>query len=67
MENKELKPCPFCGNEDIRMQVDNILGDDCRIFAVCMGCGARTKGLITQGLPMDEDSDKVIERWNRRV
>lgn len=59
----EIKPCPFCGGEDIivRPAPKPFLGDYKRTykFAQCRYCLARTGEYGTE--------PKAIEAWNRRV
>ena len=54
---EELKPCPFCGCEDIRAVRDTEAIIE-RHRAVCFKCSAQ----MYRGTP-----EKVIEAWNRRV
>lgn len=67
MGDKEFEHCPFCGSADIQVQVDHLQGHECRIYAVCDLCGARTKALIVDGLPNSFDIERLAKRWNRRV
>lgn len=70
----KLKPCPFCGNTDVR-----ICHWDRKIYVVCdgmRGCGA-SSGIITYSLDngiarvTKEDlgnwCKQVAEWWNRRI
>ena len=56
----ELKPCPFCGGDQIGV-VETAYGNYMNIFyfAHCDNCGCRTK-LFREG-------DDAEEAWNRRV
>lgn len=52
----ELKPCPFCGCQDIEtidysIDIEGVL---------CLGCGAFT-------IAKDGTKDGAIKIWNRRV
>ena len=52
----ELKPCPFCGSEDVRLR---------------WHMGTATYGVFCRGCVVDflmyfEVRDDVIEAWNRR-
>jgi Lar family restriction alleviation protein len=53
----KLKPCPFCGSENVA-----VMQDDYNNYRVtCRGCGA-------MGAPGDEFGDNnEIEKWNQRA
>ncbi len=53
---EELKPCPFCGNESVRVY-KHVGMDDW--YVSCAGCGIRTEG--------NTSKDIVVAAWNRRV
>jgi Lar family restriction alleviation protein len=57
--NKELKPCPFCGGDNIKVLGGKIGKHDTNFFVVCKDCSA------TSGT--DPEKTNVIEAWNRRV
>lgn len=53
----ELKPCPFCGCKDIRVERDwDAIVE--RHRAICFKCSAQ----IYRGTPQE-----VTKAWNRRV
>jgi endodeoxyribonuclease RalR len=55
-DTEELKPCPFCGCEDIGE------GEDPEgFFVACLGCDAQT-GYYLEGFEQE-----AIQAWNRRV
>lgn len=55
---KELKPCPFCG--DSRIFIDMRNQDSIAYYvAFCFGCGARTSPYVNE--------QDAIEAWNLRV
>lgn len=54
---KALRPCPFCGSEDLR--VLEITDDS--FMVVCHNHGCFTTG------PEGKTLDDAIEKWNRRV
>ena len=53
MEN--MKPCPFCGGEDIEVVTD-MFGDD-NYIVTCKSCAAQVS---------DETMKQAIESWNNR-
>ena len=71
MENK-LKPCPFCGNEDIRVYSivfkEDILMDlfHYKADVICANCNT-VKVCSVVGENEENCKNKVIEEWNRRV
>lgn len=59
MEDIELKPCPFCGSENVRMGSRGCsFGID--IYVEC-DCGAKVQICEEYG------EDELIKRWNRRA
>ena len=55
----ELKPCPFCGeneNIDYRMNNGTIKGFD---YVICQSCGAEV-----HALHKDKQCNAAIEAWN---
>lgn len=64
----ELKPCPFCGHEDIRVYM-TCFGHE----YVCDSCGLRAHFVdIVRTSPNNFASMSVVrevadERWNRRA
>lgn len=58
MTNDELRPCPFCGNTDLKiMGVDNVA-------VVCMCCNARGPMVYKEHIC---ETKYATEGWNRRV
>lgn len=55
MENVELKPCPFCGEDGI---TKNVMSRG-RWRVVCENCGGRTADYL--------DRNDAIKEWNRRM
>lgn len=54
----KLKPCPFCGNEDITItEIDGLYQAVCSVML--KGCGAATG--------YQYSIDKAIKEWNRRA
>jgi Lar family restriction alleviation protein len=65
--NEELKPCPFCGCQDVALvENDKIpfrLGSYTLVtYAFCTGCGAQTGAKAGM-----EAAERAIEGWNRRA
>ena len=55
-EGPKLKPCPFCGAEDVNLKIEY---DDCGDeYIYCAVCDSIYQNCTT---------DKTIEGWNRRV
>jgi len=53
MEN--MKPCPFCGGEDIDLVTD-MFGDD-NYIVICKSCAAQVPG---------ETMGQAVKRWDTR-
>ena len=53
-DNQQLKPCPFCGYEDVRLR-SNITLDH---YVWCYKCG-------TSG-PHEDLTEEAARRWNER-
>lgn len=66
-----MKPCPFCGNKDIKMQVlisqDDILIDMhyCKIDFICLQCRT-VKSVDVCGADEEECIKSAIECYNTR-
>ena len=60
---EDLKPCPFCGSEDLTMDYKDVSSHDIytdfRYFVKCEVCGCRSKKC--------KSKDIATVRWNRRV
>ncbi len=53
--DKQLKPCPFCGGENIKLELE----DEYDVWRVmCWRCNATIQ---------IEGKEKAIKKWNRRV
>ena len=76
-----LKPCPFCGAEDLKHDVTAASGGGARGVVVCRSCGARLEAcnhdsiaLCKAGYSCDDATtyqrlhafDAVAEKWNNR-
>lgn len=69
MSDIELKPCPFCGSEDISVHAYSI---DPSCYIVCEKCGASIESKVSWGEMSEQEHDdecyKVLaELWNRRT
>lgn len=53
----ELKPCPFCGADEVNLSVRE--DDDGVLYIYCYGCDSVYYN--------DNQSQNIIEMWNRRV
>ena len=51
----ELKPCPFCGSEDLKIYSNAFEN----YYVVCLGCGASGRNY--------RSVEKAKEVWNRRA
>lgn len=62
-KGRELKPCPFCGGDDMRISYARGrygIG----MYAECTKCGARTR-VVWDG--KKDDAEEIAARlWNRR-
>lgn len=57
--NEELKPCPFCGSENIEVEDDNFGTTFSSVWLVeCLTCGVRSA--------TDERESSAIKGWNAR-
>lgn len=69
--SRELKPCPFCGEEANVMAANKSYG--LTIWCQC-GCGARTQGYCPNTnnendtmINIETCKNKAIKAWNRRA
>lgn len=70
--NKQLKPCPFCGDTPtitVRQITDE---DDCawwRATITCDNCGCTFKDDHTYENAIEAElySSRLVERWNNRI
>jgi len=54
----ELKPCPFCGGEEVRTFKYSFAGEP-DVYAQCQNCAADG--------PMGDTKEMAVEKWNRRA
>lgn len=59
MTETKLKPCPFCGSENVWIAENRMDYLFIGYSVHCNGCGVETS--------YTKDKDKAIERWNRRA
>lgn len=57
----DLKPCPFCGSDDVYAEIADYVQED---FVRCNSCKAQT-GLYCSD-DLKDSEDKAIEAWNNR-
>lgn len=64
----ELLPCPFCGEEDLKVKIDNEMKWECgRIRAVVMCNTCRAQGAIAETKGFESEAKiGAINLWNRR-
>lgn len=70
MENKKLKPCPFCGGHNIE-----ITSCDFECCADCDGCDNKTYAIVCNvnkggcggASGFQTTKAEAIEAWNRRA
>ena len=62
----ELKPCPFCGSDKVRIRNDYD-ADQCRYIQVhCGGCGAMSRPEFSSD-PCALTHQEIRDDWNRRA
>ena len=68
-----LLPCPFCGNEDVRMWEFQVDGPSWAAKVECQGCGASSDRAAADNQLGCFDAvngvhmDKAASAWNRRA
>lgn len=66
----KLKPCPFCGGNNISMSAFSI-APEC--YIECQDCGASISSSVSWGKFMSEKkhdklcAKKLTKKWNRRA
>ena len=68
MKEIELKPCPFCGGNNIKCGAFAIVTD---CYVECTDCGAMFETEVPWGNMNEEEHDracleKLAKLWNRR-
>lgn len=67
----KLKPCPFCGNKEIRVEIlkamDDVFTNICYVKADirCYECNV-VKGVTVAGMNYDACKKRIQEEWNKR-
>lgn len=65
MKTPDMKPCPFCGGDNIVIRYggsawrSNIYYPKTSAYVTCCGCGIRTETY--------RYASKAVEKWNRRT
>ena len=68
----KIKPCPFCGSEDIDIEFVSIMNDlfinknHYKIEFICSDCNV-IKPTRTTANNREEAIENVVKIWNRRV
>ena len=67
-EYVELKPCPFCGSENIELHFDpgSYGYTPAKSFVLCSSCGAEMKRTAYSETALKKIKLKAINAWNRR-
>ena len=69
ISNRELKPCPFCGDEVKEASINHCIGWVEQMSVYCTGCGSQITVRASEvrywrdGSP-DEDA---VDVWNKRA
>lgn len=75
MDDKQLKPCPFCGSNKLKIdskRTYNYKNKHCSVTVRCMRCHARSP-VVGVNMPNNQYNERdlckevVIAAWNRRV
>jgi len=62
--SEELKPCPFCGGEDLDTVISNEDREGIPTNIVCISCGGQSGMCYT---PEGRITNELINVWNRRI
>lgn len=68
MKEIDLKPCPFCGNEEIHIHTVHFNDEFRKCYVFCAECGAKQRPILTR----DDAEKRVVAeilaaRWNKRI
>lgn len=72
IESGQVKPCPFCGGTDIRIETreffDSLIRryDSAMLSIGCADCGAETCTYGHDGNDYDQRRAALIAKWNTR-
>ena len=67
LDRERAKPCPFCGNEVIRLRVSENDDGTGYFAAFCEKCGASSRDVLGKVENRDRLIDEVIFLWNQRI
>lgn len=62
-DTDELKPCPFCGSDQIEIKIDEYAPEGHKVdwwMIHCLSCSAEYRNIHC-------DREGVLDGWNRRV
>ena len=63
----DLKPCPFCGSENIDMDINHFIRRGAAFFMKCENCDSRGPWIYFDSFCEDKDKkNQCIEVWNER-
>ena len=71
ISNRELKPCPFCGNEvkDMDININYYHGSVEQMSVSCIGCGSKitVNASVIRHWGDGKPVEDAIDVWNKRA